>query len=155
METVINILTIVGIAIGVIGGAAAGVAFFKVNLAKSQIEALRGDRDDLEARVDRLTDTISEYKSTKLAQDVLIQQQNEKIKTLEKVVTGKEQLDHLQRQLDAHDRRVDERHETLSHSVGEIIDELRLLKGGVEVINDDNKEMHAAMLLVLQSGKRP
>lgn len=121
MDTVIKVVQATVAIAGLLVLAASIVAFYRVNLAKSQIEALRGDRDDLDKRVKRQDEEIDALKKAKQSQDSIIRAQNEKIKVLEKVVTGKEQLDHLQVQLDTlgeqfnnHDKRVDNRHEELS-----------------------------------------
>ncbi len=83
--------------------AATVVAFFRVNLAKTQIDLLKSENEIIKGKTSRLeTDLLAEQvEKTSLKQEVA---------TLRSIVTGKEQLNHLQRQLDAHDRRVDERH---------------------------------------------
>lgn len=153
MGTLQSILSILAGLLVLIVAAASAVAFFRVNLAKNQIEALRGDRDDLSKRVDNLNDLIDEYKVSKVAQDVLIREQAEKIKTLEKVVTGKEQLDHIERFLENHDRRVDERHDTLSRNIGKLSGDMLSVRESLDTLHESNQEMQAAMLLVLQGGK--
>ena len=150
MDTIQDLLRLIGIVLGIIVAAASIVAFFRVNLAKNQIEALRGDRDDLSDRVDRLTEALDDAKKEKEKQDDIIKEQARNIKNLERVVTGKEQLDHLQTSLDAHDQRIDERHATISKNFAEVIDNLRTSNELVMSLSESNQELQAAMLLFLQ-----
>ena len=154
METFTSALNIVLIICGLIVALGAAVAFFRVNLAKSQIEALRGDRDDLDKRVKRQDEEIDSLKKRGSSQDSVIRAQNEKIKVLERVVTGKEQLDHLQRQLDAHDKRIDERHKSISENFTEVLHSLNSTKEALETLNESNREIQTALLLYLRGQEK-
>lgn len=78
---------------GIIILVAAAVAVARTGFAKAQIEALRGDRDDLLTRVQMLeTENLRVGDALKNERDAR--------KVLERVVTGKEQLDHIQSTID-------------------------------------------------------
>lgn len=124
MDNLKDLLTTLSVVIVIIVGAATVVAFFRVNLAKTQIELLRGDRDDQEKRIERLEGDLELSKKDKEKQDAIIREQNNKIRILERVVTGREQLDHIIEQLANHDHRVDERHDTLLHRFTEFEDRM-------------------------------
>ena len=124
MDNLKDLLTTLSVVIVIIVGAATVVAFFRVNLAKPQIELLRGDRDDQEKRIERLEGDLELSKKDKEKQDAIIREQNNKIRILERVVTGREQLDHIIEQLANHDHRVDERHDTLLHRFTEFEDRM-------------------------------
>lgn len=130
MDNLKDLLTILSVVIVIIVGAATVVAFFRVNLAKTQIELLRGDRDDQEKRIDRLEGDLELSRKDKEIQDAIIKEQNNKIRVLEKIVTGKEQLDHILTELSNHDRRVDERHDTLMKKFEEFEDRILLRLDG-------------------------
>ena len=153
MDTLKELLTLIGVVLGIIVAAASIVAFFRVNLAKNQIEALRGDRDDLSERVDRLTDQLEEANVKSETQARVIQQQAENIKNLRDAVTGKKELAHLQSTLDAHDARVDERHNNLSRRVDDITDNQKTSNELLMALDESNKEMYSAILLFVQSGR--
>ena len=96
-------------------GAATIVAFFRVNLAKTQIDLLKSENDIIRDKTSRLETEVATERAEK---DVLKQE----IATLRSIVTGKEQLNHLQKQLDAHDKRVDERHRTMMDALHDMHD---------------------------------
>lgn len=81
VEIVLGLLTLVSLA-------AVVVVYARANYAKTQIEALRGDRDDLTERVERLEKDLTE------AQAQLVIEKN-KVLALEKVVTGKDELQRI------------------------------------------------------------
>jgi hypothetical protein len=73
------------------------VAYARANFARAQIEALRGDRDDLIERV-KLVETQN------VALTAALKAETTKREALEKVVTGKEDLEAILHRLDLHDR---------------------------------------------------
>lgn len=83
-----GILSILETIFGVITLVAASLAVARSSLVKAQLAALRGDRDDLKERVERLETEKDDQKD-------LIKKQNIKIEVLEGVVTGKDQLDKI------------------------------------------------------------
>lgn len=135
------ILQIIGVALGLIVALATVVAFFRANLAKTQIESLRGDRDDLQKRVDRLETENDDLVEGNQVRDATINEQISKIHTLEKIVTGREQLNHLQKQLDAHDKRVDERHSRLVDMMNSVVDASRSLMISNQALVESNQTL--------------
>jgi hypothetical protein len=103
LQTAGNWLTFL---VGAIVVAATVVAFYRANFAKTQIELLKGERDAANDKITRLEIELKEERTLRTSLD-------NKVKVLEKVVTGREQLIHIQESLDNHDKRVDERHDTL------------------------------------------
>jgi biopolymer transport protein ExbB/TolQ len=87
---ILAILTFIALAAGVVG-------YARANFAKAQIEALRGDRDDLLTRVQIL-------ENDKVRTDAALLAEQGKVAALEKVVTGKEDLEHIQASLTEHDQ---------------------------------------------------
>jgi biopolymer transport protein ExbB/TolQ len=102
-------------------GAASLYALFRSRYIKDTLEELRGDRDDLTRRTERLEKERDELKLVNAQRDATIHQLQEQNETLKEALSGKAQLDHLQRQLDAHDRRVDERHELLTTMMRNVV----------------------------------
>jgi chromosome segregation ATPase len=88
-----SLVTLIGGIVVVASALGTAVAVARASFAKTQIEALRGDRDDLRTRVD-----ILESEKTRL--EASLKTESDKVRVLEKVVTGKEQLDHLQSTID-------------------------------------------------------
>lgn len=114
-----SVVTIIGglIAIGLALGTAVAVA--RASFAKTQIEALRGDRDDLRARVDIL-------ESEKNRLETSLKTESDKVRVLERVVTGKEQLDHIQSTIDNNHKAAIEWQEKQEKRT---VDILKLLRG--------------------------
>lgn len=81
--------------IGIVTALAAAAAIARGSFAKAQIEALRGDRDDLQRRVEFLED---EYDRTRKE----LQAEKEKVDVLTGVVTGEAQLQSILTFLDDH-----------------------------------------------------
>lgn len=90
-----HVNTILGIILGLVTltvTATSVVAIARANFAKQQIIALRGDRDDLQHRVDIL-ESENERQTAELINE------KQKVAVLEKVVTGKEDLEEIIDQL--------------------------------------------------------
>jgi chromosome segregation ATPase len=86
-------VAVVSVLFGAVLAGLVVVAVFRATYAKEQIIALRGDRDDLKERVSML-----EQENLRVSTD--LSNEKEKTKVLQQIVTGKEQLDHLQNTLD-------------------------------------------------------
>lgn len=126
MEQVNIVITaIVGIVL-LITSLAGAVALFRVSLAKSQIEGLRGDRDDLIARNRRQEEEIEELRAGNKVRDATIKQQSEKIQMLERVVTGREQLEALATQLRLHDELVATHYKLLDGKLDKLLEVKRM-----------------------------
>lgn len=152
MMDVVKLLQVSAVVVGLVTLAAAVFAVFRASLAKAQIEALRGDRDDLQKRVDRLEDENTDLEESNKIRDATINEQINKIHTLEKVVTGREQLNHLQKQLDAHDKRIDERHAGLSSKMDDVMKAVGALIESNETLIESNQYIQAALIDFLKKG---
>lgn len=86
---------------GLIVIVSAAVVVARAQFVKAQLEALRGDRDDLMKRVELL-----EQDNLRLSD--AFEASQEKVRVLQALVTGKEQLDHIQETLDAQNRTTSE-----------------------------------------------
>lgn len=87
--------TIVGVTLGIIGFIgilAAAYAVARANYNKQQIEDLRGARDDQAHRIEFL-----EHENTRINTELVAEQQ--KVGVLEKIVTGKEDLEDIKKTL--------------------------------------------------------
>jgi len=91
----VNGAQVVAVVLVVIAALASAVAFFKANYAKAQIVALRGDRDDQAARLERQDQELKEMRAELLAERTARQ-------ALEKVVTGRDLLEELRTELTHH-----------------------------------------------------
>ena len=100
-----SIILVIVAVIGLVASVAAILAYAKANFAKAQIEALRGDRDDLQARV-----KILEEENPRTEASLRVEQS--KVSALEKVVTGKEELKLIQIRLESHEKSMQ------THAVG-------------------------------------
>lgn len=121
MDNVNTLLSILGYVVVATLGAASIFALFRSRYIKSTVEELRNDRDDQAVRIVRLEGERNELIQTNARRDAIIEQQNDQIKTLKDALSGKAQLDHLQMQLDAHDKRVDARHDALTKSMLSVV----------------------------------
>lgn len=113
MQTVQTLLGILGILLGLVVIAASITAYYKVSVSQAQIKELRADRDDQQIRIERLKEALAAERLEREKVTTQYETLLKRYEQLEKVVTGREQLDHLQQQLDAHDQRVNILHSDL------------------------------------------
>ena len=153
-EGVNRILQLIGYTLIALVAAATIVAYFRVNLAKTQItelrgqiEDLRGDRDDEKARAERFERDLIE-------EQVLRKSLQEKIKILEEALSGRVQLEHLESILIAHDKRVDERHETLINHMSGILQSLTEVSEGNQAVIESYQGLSGALVDHLQKDSR-
>lgn len=99
-----------GAAVVIIAALASAAAFYRANLAKAQIAALRGDRDDLQERCDRFKEEITEVKAD-------LQAEKTAREVLERAVTGRDLMEELRAELAEH-------HEAAMHGQRKIHDTL-------------------------------
>lgn len=83
--------------LGLIALVASAVAVGRSALVKAQLEALRGDRDDLNIRVG-----ILEHENEILKRD--LKEESGRRQTLERVITAQEEIKILGSKLDEHDK---------------------------------------------------
>jgi uncharacterized coiled-coil DUF342 family protein len=81
--------------IGVAGAVGIAIAVFRASYAKAQVEGLRGDRDDLIKRVEILEESKKELEVERDKLSAESAQLKNVVATLERVVTGREQLDNI------------------------------------------------------------
>lgn len=144
-----NIRDLVGLTVSIIGLlllVTSAVAILRANLAKTQVEALRGDRDDLQKRVDRLESENDDLTESNQVRDATISAQTQKIQILEKVVTGREQLNHLQKQLDSHDKRVDQRHVEMHKMIDGVVEVCKAMLESNQALVESNAAAQSAIL---------
>lgn len=110
MENLNAFLTVVGGILGIIGLIALAVAIFRASVTKQTIELLRNDRDDANARADGISKDFDRFKEKanlekkQLADQVLgyevrDSEKSQEIMILRNVVTGKDQLDRIEKLL--------------------------------------------------------
>lgn len=151
VNTLLSILFYVGAAVV---GAAAIFALFRSRYIKATVEELRGDRDDQIKRIERLEHERDEAKTDNIRLNLLSEQQAAQIETLKEALSGKAQLDHLQAQIDAHDKRVDERHATLIHEMSKVVTSNVELAETNQAVVDSNQYTQAALLDLLKKQER-
>lgn len=82
-------------AITLLSAAGSAVAFYRANLATATIAALRGDRDDLQARTDRQAEEIAEQAAAMVKQEARITALERENKMLRGLATGADAIDKL------------------------------------------------------------
>jgi chromosome segregation ATPase len=105
--------------------AAGAAAVFRANYAKSQIEFLERDVEIRNGRI-----SVLESENASMASDIALEKQKvlgltQQIKVLEDIVTGKEQLDSIQRSLDTYAKQNNEVHTAILHNQEELLKTLR------------------------------
>lgn len=121
MNDISTLLSVLGYVVVGTLGAASLFALFRSRYIKTTVEELRNDRDDQAARITRLEGERDELRANNTRLDTLVTQQADQIVTLKEALSGKAQLNHLQEQLDAHDKRVDARHDALTKSMLSVV----------------------------------
>lgn len=81
------------------------VAVVRANLAKAQVEALRGDRDDLMTRVQILEQNHEDEKERANRLEARVAEEVRAREVLERLVTGHDDIQNLAQQVAAHDER--------------------------------------------------
>lgn len=154
INTLLSILAWVAVAVV---GAASMFALFRSRYIKATVEELRGDRDDLMIRTTRLEKERDDAREGNIRRDLTIQQLQEQNETLKDALSGKAQLNHLQTQLDAHDKRVDDRHISLTNMMREVVVSNEALgetlTEKMQTLVDSNNYTQAAMIDFLRKGK--
>lgn len=115
MKSVNDALQLVAVIVAIAAAVGVALVFVRSNLTKTQIENLRNWNQDQ-------ANHIAEQDKKILDLENLHEIDKVKIQHLETMVTGKEQLNQLMAELANHDRRVDERHETLSNTIHSLVE---------------------------------
>lgn len=105
-----NVVDVLGVVFGLIVVVASAVAVARTSVFKAQVEGLRGDRDDLQARVDRVEEDNA-------ALMVRAETAEARVKVLESVVTAREELASISSLLQAHDRKADRKADEIIRAV--------------------------------------
>lgn len=105
---------------GVLGLLAFSVAYYKAKVTETQLQALRGDRDDLDKRVQRLEDDKARLE----ADNVKLEN---KVAVLENLISPTDAINKLIYALDQHDKNVMSRYQEYDEHVKQIIDHLDIL----------------------------
>lgn len=107
MSTLATVLAIFGAVIGIAGGAAFVWAYYMVSLNREQVQALRGDRDDLITRVKLLEDDREQRILDAAKAKVEKQELEAKITVLEGIVTHDATINELIVAVNKHDSNVE------------------------------------------------
>jgi chromosome segregation ATPase len=157
MDSINTLLPILGWAAVATGGAASLFALFRSKYIKATLEELRGDRDDQAVRIQRLEKERDELERGNIRRDAIIEQLTSQNDTLKDALSGKAQLNHLQAQLDAHDKRVDDRHAALTKTMLEVVVSNEALSESVaeklQSMIDSNNYTQGALLDFLKKGE--
>jgi len=121
MDNVNTLFSVLAYVVVATLGAASIFALFRSRYIKTTVDELRNDRDDQAKRIERLESERDELREGNVRRDAIIDSLKSQNETLKEALSGKAQLDHLQRQLDAHDKRVDERHDALTKSMLSVV----------------------------------
>lgn len=107
MNNLTQVLLLFASILGVVGAASFVYAYYLVSLNKNQIEALRGDRDDLIKRVELLESDREELKKAAAKKDTQLAEASAKITVLEGIVTHDAIIQDLIVSLNRHDKNVE------------------------------------------------
>lgn len=107
LDAATKILGFVAAAIGLAGIFAFVGAYYRVDLAKKQIEGLRGDVADYGARTQRLEDERDEWQSKYKSSELKAEQLQTKVIILEGVVRHDSKIQQLIDVVTAHDQNVE------------------------------------------------
>lgn len=110
MDDIGKLITVSSAALGLVGIVALIVAFYRVSVTKQTMELLRGDRDDANTRAEGIRADLETYKEKVeakvktlqdqvLAYEVKDSEKSQEIMILRSVVTGKDQLDRIEKVL--------------------------------------------------------
>lgn len=110
MENLNAFLTFIGSVLGVIGLISLAVAFFRASVTKQTLDLLRNDRDDANARADGIKEDFDRFREKAnlekvqlsdqlIAYEVRDSEKSQEIMILRNVVTGKDQLDRIEKLL--------------------------------------------------------
>lgn len=103
-------VSFIGALLVLVATLAAVVAVARVSYNETRIKGLLGDVEDRDRRLDIVRSDLADT-NAKLEKVVLeLRAEKSKVRVLEGLVTGKEQLDHLQASLDGYSRQVHEEH---------------------------------------------
>lgn len=116
-----KILTIIASVMTVAGGAAFIWAYYVASLNKAQIEALRGDRDDLLKRVGILEEDKKQLEQTAVKKDQAITETQAKVKVLESIVTHDVTINELIRTVASHDQNVQEHYDDYMKIMSQVL----------------------------------
>lgn len=94
-----SVFNLLAVAVTLVAAVASVTAFARASFAKAQIEALRGDRDDLQERCDRLENDLAATKDQ-------LETEKGKVAVLEGITIGKEHLVTIENLLKRHDENV-------------------------------------------------
>lgn len=115
MDRFQQIVTVFAFVMTVVGAAAFIWAYYMASLNKNQLEALRGDRDDLNERVKRL-------EAEKLERDVKIEKLQTESKVLRDLVTNESKINDLLSALATHDANVEQKYTDYMAVTGTVLE---------------------------------
>lgn len=121
MESLSSYLPLLGVVLVIVSTLAFIYAYYTMNLSKAQIQALRGDRDDLIVRLDNLREELDEVKSLRADEQVEKQELKTQVITLQSLVTHDSKINDLIDGLNAHDVKVSKKYEEYMSSNREIL----------------------------------
>lgn len=137
-----NISTVVILFAGVlvlIGAAAFIWAYYLVSLNKNQIEALRGDRDDLMTRVDLLEKDRERLSIDAAKKDSKLAEAQSKITVLEGIVTHDASINELIRTVNNHDENVEKRYDEYMKIISQVLQAVEIIIERQDVIINASK----------------
>lgn len=121
MDSISDYLPLVGALLVIVSTLAFIYAYYTMNLSKAQISALRGDRDDQAARIDRLEDVIKEYEVQREKDLIEKQELRTQVTTLQSLVTHDSKINDLIAGLNAHDKKVSGKYDAYMESNNQIL----------------------------------
>ena len=92
--------SVIGILLVVVATVAAAVAVARVSYNEARIKGLLGDIADRDGRMKIMKDDLTDLKTKYEAVKIELESEKDKVAVLQTLVTGKEQLDHMQQTID-------------------------------------------------------
>lgn len=109
-----TIAAVIGGIFAIAGIVAAGFAVVKSSYTRTQLELLRASVDDYEARTEQLESDRASYK---LENETL----KAKVTVLEGIVTSRNEIEHVQKLTELHEKTAGERHDIINGKLTRIL----------------------------------
>lgn len=124
-----DVLSLISVILVLIAVVVFALVYGKAKNTELTLERLRGDRDDLEKRVDRL-----EEEKSALAVDN--EKLHKEVSVLKELVTSREAVNQLAKIIERHDELVEQRYHEYSQNLNKVLEALNSLAQSVSKMQD-------------------
>lgn len=139
MDSIAQVLTLGGVILAFVGILAVSFAHYRTKNTETVIENLRGDRDDLQARVGRLEEDNQRINREKEALADDNKKLHAEMALLKDMITSRQVINDLVTAVKEHDKRVDERVNDIMTTMTTMSSSLISLQGAILMGHHSNK----------------